>query len=68
MRAIWAWIPMIGCSRIRILCHEFHYGRGKLDATQKIAKSMLKRGVNIEIIMEDTALTREEVEKIKESL
>lgn len=52
--------------------HESHYGRGKLEgdelATHRIAKSMLKRGVEIDLIMEDTGLKREEIEKIKESI
>jgi len=52
--------------------HESHYGRGKLEgdelATHRIAKSMLKRGVEIDLIMEDTGLKREEIEKIKENI
>lgn len=52
--------------------HESHYGRGKLEgvglATHRIAKSMLKRGVEIDLIMEDTGLKREEIEKIRESI
>ena len=44
------------------------YTEGEEHATQRIAKSMLKRGVQIDIIMEDTGLTREEVEKIKGNL
>lgn len=42
--------------------------RGEELATYRIAKSMLKRGVEIHIVMEDTGLTREEVAKIKASL
>lgn len=52
--------------------HESHYGRGKLDgdelATHRIAKSMLKRGVEIDLIMQDTGLNREEIEKIKDTM
>ena len=42
--------------------------RGEELATHRIAKSMLKRGVEIDILMEDTGLTRKEIEKIIESL
>lgn len=52
--------------------HESHYGRGKLEgdelATHRIANSLLKCGATIELVMEGTGLTREEVDKIKESL
>lgn len=46
--------------------HESHYGRGKLDERADIAKKLLKCGAAIELVMEGTGLTREEVEKIKE--
>jgi len=41
---------------------------GKTEATHRIAKKMLERGIAIDIIMEDTELTREEVEAIKNNL
>lgn len=41
---------------------------GEEIATHRIAKSMLKRGVSIENVMEDTGLTREEVDEIKARL
>ena len=44
------------------------YAEGEMIATHRIAKSLLKRGVAIEFIMEDTELTREEIDKIKASL
>jgi predicted transposase/invertase (TIGR01784 family) len=48
--------------------HESHYGRGKLDGVVKVAQNMLKRGVAIDIVIEDTGLTREEIEKMQASL
>ena len=53
--------------------HESHYGRGKLDGEAKgrmeekinLAKKMFKRGVAIEIVVEDTGLTREQIDEIK---
>ena len=56
--------------------HESHYGRGKLDGEAKgrmeekinLAKKMFKRGVAIEIVVEDTGLTREQIDEIKRSL
>ena len=48
--------------------HESHYGRGKLDERVEIAKKLLKRGIEMAIVMEDTGLTRAEIEKIKESM
>ena len=42
--------------------------RGRHEEKYAIAKKQLKRGVTIEIVMEDTGLTREEVEAIKNSL
>ena len=42
--------------------------RGDELATHRIAKNMLKRGIEIALVMEDTGLPREEVEKIKVSL
>lgn len=44
------------------------YTEGKTEATHRIAKKMLERGIAIDIIMEDTELTREEVEAIKNNL
>jgi predicted transposase/invertase (TIGR01784 family) len=45
------------------------YAEGKAEgeeiATHRIAKSLLKRGIAIEFVMEDTGLTQAEVEKIK---
>lgn len=41
---------------------------GKTEATHRIAKKMLERGIAIDIIMEDTELMREEVEAIKNNL
>jgi predicted transposase/invertase (TIGR01784 family) len=38
---------------------------GEEIATHRIAKSLLKRGIAIEFVMEDTGLTQAEVEKIK---
>jgi len=52
--------------------HESHYGRGKsegrIEEKQTIAKSLLKCGAAIELVMEGTGLTRDDVEKIKGSL
>ena len=48
--------------------HESHYGRGKLDATQEIAKSFLNCGVDIELVMKGTGLTRKEIEQLKKAL
>ncbi|OGV43996.1 MAG: hypothetical protein A3F46_11365 [Legionellales bacterium RIFCSPHIGHO2_12_FULL_42_9] len=56
--------------------HESHYGRGKLEgkaegeelATHKIARSLLECGAAIELVINGTGLTREEVDKIKDSL
>ena len=42
--------------------------RGDKTATYRIAKNQLKRGVAIEIIMEDTGLTSAEVESIKNEI
>lgn len=42
--------------------------RGEELATHRIAKSLLKCGAAIELVMEGTGLTREGVEKIKERL
>lgn len=42
--------------------------RGEGLATHRIAKSLLKRGIETAIVMEDTGLTCEEVDKIKRSL
>lgn len=44
------------------------YTEGKTEATHRIAKKMLERGIAIDIIMEDTELMREEVEAIKNNL
>lgn len=52
--------------------HESHYGRGKLEGRmeekQEIAKSLLKCGAAVELIMEGTGLTKEEIDTIKASL
>src|SRR3990167_1916439 len=52
--------------------HESHYGRGKSEgdeeATHRIATNMLKRGIETDIVVEDTGLTKEAVEKIKSEL
>lgn len=40
---------------------------GEQLATYRIAKNQLKRGTSIETVMEDTGLTREEIESIKDS-
>lgn len=42
--------------------------RGEELATHRIAKKLLKRGVEIDFITEDTGLTCEEIEKIKADL
>ena len=42
--------------------------KGEELATHKIAKNMLKSGIETDIIIENTGLTREELEKIRESL
>ena len=42
--------------------------KGEEQATHKIAKSMLECGIEVDIVMKSTGLTREDVEKIKESL
>ena len=36
--------------------------KGKLDEKRQIAKKMMQRGFTIEIIMEDTGLTREQID------
>lgn len=36
---------------------------GSIEKTLEMAKKMLKRGISIEMVMEDTGLTREELEK-----
>jgi len=41
--------------------------RGDELATYRIAKNMLECGIDIDIVIKSTSLTREEVEKIKES-
>ena len=41
---------------------------GEELATHRIAKSLLKRGIEVAVVMEDTGLTQEEINKIKESL
>lgn len=52
--------------------HESHYGRGKLEgdelATHRVAKSLLKCGAAIELVIDGAGLTREEIDKIKASL
>ena len=52
--------------------HESHYGRGKsegrMEEKQTIAKSLLQCGAAIELVIQGTGLTREDIEKIKESL
>ena len=41
---------------------------GMATGIAEVAKKMLKRGVSLEIIMEDTGLTHQELEKIKNTL
>ena len=52
--------------------HESYYGRGKLEGIieekRGMAKKLLRRGVAIDIIVEDTELTQEDVELIKADL
>ncbi|OGV51077.1 MAG: hypothetical protein A3F46_06785 [Legionellales bacterium RIFCSPHIGHO2_12_FULL_42_9] len=51
----------------QIAHHDGHYAKsikGDELARHEIAKSMLKRGVEIDLIMEDTGLKREKIEKI----
>lgn len=42
--------------------------RGRMEEKRDMAKKMIKRGVAIEIIVEDTGLTRDQVEEIKASI
>ena len=42
--------------------------RGRMEEKKDMAKKMIKRGVTIEIIVEDTGLTRDQVEKIKTNI
>ena len=42
--------------------------RGRMEEKKDMAKKMIKRGVAIEIIVEDTGLTRDQVEEIKTSI
>ncbi len=48
--------------------HESHYGRGKsegrVEEKHAIAKRMLECGVEVNIVMKSTGLTREEIDKI----
>jgi 2-keto-3-deoxy-L-rhamnonate aldolase RhmA len=41
---------------------------GRIKEKKDLAKKMIKRGVTIEIVVEDTGLMRVEVEEIKASL
>jgi len=56
-----------GVSREKTLMID-KYTEGEKIATQRIAKSLLKCGAGIELVMEGTGLTLAEIEKIKESL
>ncbi len=47
--------------------HESHYGRGKLEGKAEVARRMLKRGVPLELIIEDTGLTYQELDSIKKN-
>ena len=42
--------------------------RGRIQGIKDMAKKMLNRGVSIEIVVEDTGLTRDQVEEIKTRL
>ena len=42
--------------------------KGEEQATYRIAKSMLERGIEVDIVMESTGLKRDDVDKIKETL
>ena len=60
--------------------HESYYGRGKLDGEAlgeakgrmeekiNLAKKMIKRGIPVKIVIEDTGLTRDQVDEIKTDL
>jgi predicted transposase/invertase (TIGR01784 family) len=39
--------------------------KGKAEGKAEVAKRMLKRGVSLEVIVEDTGLTYQELEQIK---
>jgi len=41
------------------------FTQGKLERTQEIAKSMLTKGLSIELIMEITQLSKEEIEQLR---
>ncbi len=41
------------------------FTQGKLERTQEIAKSMLMKGLSIELIMEITQLSKEEIEQLR---
>ena len=43
------------------------YAEGESFATHRIAKSLLKQGISIEIIMQSTGLNREEIEKLQKN-
>ena len=41
------------------------YQEGKMDEKQEIAKNMLKKNFDLEVIADITGLTKEEIEKLK---
>lgn len=41
---------------------------GELEAKQKIAKRLLKRGIYMSVVLEDTGLTLAEVQRIKKTI
>ncbi|WP_156291316.1 hypothetical protein [Oceanobacillus salinisoli] len=44
------------------------HGDGVREGKQEIAKKMLKRGMDIELIIEITELSKEEVKRLKDEL
>jgi predicted transposase/invertase (TIGR01784 family) len=56
-----------GVSREKTLMMD-KFVEGKAEGKRGVAKKMLRRGVSIDIVVEDTGLTREEIEEIKADL
>ena len=50
-----------------IAIRDQNIAEGEEQATHRIAKSMLKYGIERDIIMKSTGLTREDIEQIKEN-
>ena len=64
----WLRMQMSAIKKYEQIAREEGEARGDELATHRIAKSMLKRSVTIDIIREDTGLTREAIEEIKATL